>query len=68
MKKYDLGDGPMFTHVESEGMDLRDWFAGMALAGILADSKIKGVVKSDYDCIATASYLYADAMLKAREG
>ena len=67
MKKYDLVDVPMFTQIESEGMTLRDYFAGQALVGILADSKIKGGVKSDYDCIATASYLYADAMLKARE-
>lgn len=45
------------------GMSLRDWFAGQALAGMLADSNVKGqpVV------IADGAYRLADAMLEARK-
>ncbi len=38
------------------GMTLRDWFAGQALAGLLA----RGPAKAEL------AYTYADAMLKAR--
>lgn len=45
------------------GMTLRDWFAGQALAGLLAESM--------HDCgpsgIAHDCYQYADAMLEARK-
>jgi len=51
-----------FVHQESDGMTLRDYFAGQALAGMLAgadswpDSKIT----------ANAAYCVADAMLAER--
>ena len=53
----------------STGMTLRDWFAGMALQGLLAGRK---TVATDYannyaKAILEDSYKYADAMLKARE-
>ena len=58
--------GPAFpagnlTHGGHEGMTLRDWFAGQALAGMLIGEWLsdKGV--------ATLAYEYADAMLAARE-
>ena len=47
-------------------MSLRDWFAGQALAGILAvDYKTE---KGEYDLeyVAEDCYLYADAMMKER--
>lgn len=45
------------------GMSLRDWFAGQALAGILA----RGVSSSTSDQkIAEAAYAIADTMLGAR--
>lgn len=47
-----------------QGMSLRDWFAGQALAGLCACpavAKIDG--KSDIDVVA---YLLADAMLSHR--
>ena len=50
------------------GMSLRDWFAGQALAGILAYRSL-----DQYGAfiqgprVAERAYLYADAMLKARE-
>jgi len=43
----------------SEGMDLRDYFAGVAM------QKLMGTADID-DCCQTA-YTWADAMLKARE-
>lgn len=47
-----------------EGMSLRDWFAGQALAGMLANQR------GGLDPIAAHAehaYLYADAMLAERE-
>ena len=44
-----------------KGMELRDWFAGQALSGILATQT--GVSESD---IAITAYNYADAMLRYR--
>lgn len=49
------------------GMSLRDWFAGQALAGLIAQS---GGTALAGDPIAAArwSYQMADAMLAARKG
>jgi hypothetical protein len=47
-----------------DGMTLRDYFAGQALAGITADPSVEDM---DQNEIAEAAYLYADAMLKARD-
>jgi hypothetical protein len=43
------------------GMSLRDWFAGQALAGIMA-----GVGASTWEGDAANAYKVADAMLAAR--
>lgn len=54
------GDQP---HVQMNGMSLRDWFAGQALAGLYASWP--------HDCdqhgLAHDAYLAADAMMKARQ-
>lgn len=59
--------GPAFPLHERDdalkGMSLRDWFAGQALAGLYADSR----VNSSAEKAAEAVYKMADAMLKARE-
>lgn len=70
---------PLFVQEEgcmpsvSEGMSLRDWFAGQALAGLtvtgfsaayLADLK-EGETRAEW--ISRQVYDLADAMLKARE-
>jgi hypothetical protein len=67
--------GPAFPHTEANGansgdvgMTLRDYFAAKALQGFLADPKPfydngEGLPKA----YATEAYIYADAMLKARE-
>lgn len=45
------------------GMSLRDYFAGQALAGAMADSNVSG----DPESLAEAAYTVADAMLAARK-
>lgn len=45
-----------------DGMSLRDWFAGKALAGLLADPNCDG----SYKGVAESAYGFADAMLAAR--
>lgn len=47
-----------------QGMTLRDWFAGQALAGMLGDPERRGSAK-DFSHYA---YEMADAMLAKREG
>ena len=46
------------------GMDLRDYFAGLAMQGMLANSQ-----QQEYfdDNIAHLAYSLADAMMKARD-
>ena len=46
-----------------EGMSLRDWFAGQALCGLLANSG-KSSTPEKY---AASAYMIGDAMIKARE-
>jgi len=43
------------------GMDLRDWFAGLALPVIMPDNRAYPMDA------AKAAYQFADAMMKARE-
>ena len=44
------------------GMSLRDWFAGLAMQGLLVHDDEGVISEAERD-----AYLYADAMLKARE-
>ena len=46
----------------AEGMDMRDWFAGQALQGLLASEVIDNM-----DTFVTRSYLLADLMMKKRK-
>ena len=48
----------------AKGMSLRDWFAGMALQGIIANPANN---QRDIQQDAALAYETADAMLKARE-
>ena len=49
--------------VHSEGMTLRDWFAGQALAGILSNPNIENAF---FKVDAGLAYEAADAMIAAR--
>ena len=53
-----------------DGMTLRDWFAGQALAGIMARMKHSDfnscVDADDFSFVAGDSYAIADAMMVAR--
>lgn len=67
--------GPAFpildlSKTQCEGLSCRDWFAGQAMAGILAHpgDETRGSYHNNCDPsgVAAASYKYADAMLKER--
>jgi hypothetical protein len=62
------GDGK-WNQQWSPGMSLRDWFAGQALIGIVADDIKQGLPADGLDIrhVADAAYRYADAMLEARK-
>lgn len=52
----------------NDGMSLRDWFAGQALAGLLANPVSFGPhMQGDPDLITSAADTFADAMLAERE-
>lgn len=46
-----------------EGMELRDWFAGQALAGLIANGRTSMMT----DVIAQQAYMMAEAMMEARK-
>jgi len=51
----------------SEGMTLRDWFAGQAMQGLVIDKSFIDLYSAGATSVAQQAYLVADAMLKARE-
>jgi hypothetical protein len=51
----------------SNGMSLRDWFAGQALAGILMNYTTQKFGATEQTA-AEYAYRYADAMIAARKG
>ena len=53
-----------FAATGHSGMTLRDWFAGQALAGLMAHPTAEFTAKGG----AAIAYEFADAMLRAREG
>ena len=79
--KMKPGDAPLFVRVDDvivSGLTVRDWFAGQALAGIMAAQN--NAVSSEatvftaqthgckiQDVSATIAYEHADAMLRARD-
>ena len=79
MKAYPI----MYKHpttgliVEHEGMDLRDWFAGLAMQSIITESGCNYPATNSNFHLETRdaenlddaklAYKYADAMIKARE-
>ena len=61
----DPRDGVGVVHAQ-EGMSLRDWFAGMAVQGLMAHPKIGNSASSEK--IADYAWEQADAMIAARGG
>ena len=57
---------PYSSTVPTDGMTLRDWFAGQALAPLLA-AQTPGHGKDVPKIMAKAAYLVADAMLAERQ-
>lgn len=49
------------------GMTLRDWFAGQALSGLMADPGLRPATTDEFDHMARRLYQVADAMLTARK-
>lgn len=49
------------------GMSLRDYFAGQALAGIMANAKLVGVLAESKQDPASCAYEMADYMLAERQ-
>lgn len=58
---YGTGDPRDGMTPSHNGMSLRDWFAGHALAGMMADHEETGSAEE----ISRAAYSLADAMLRA---
>jgi len=56
------------AHMSTNGMSLRDWFAGQALSGLLAypGGNPGGTFEEIAATFAANAYVYADAMLAAR--
>lgn len=60
------GEGFGDPNYDAPGMSLRDWFAGQALAGILATGAGDDDSQALRQIIAEDAYGYADAMLRER--
>lgn len=62
---------PAFPHEHRTGMTLRDYFAGKALQGLLANPKLHTHILKQGGAfggwIESSAYGWADAMLKARD-
>jgi len=69
---FSINDAARVTAVGGEGgMDLRDYFAAMAMQAILPTYDIQDVFENENTqmpiIVATDAYALADAMMKARE-
>lgn len=60
----DQGTGLEWGMKEQRGMTLRDWFAGMALQGLIACPETSSGTNADF---AEWAFSQADAVLEARE-
>lgn len=60
-------DGNWDRRSQIEGMSLRDWFAGQALAGMFNHAGWVNTIDNDQAEAAKRAYLIADAMIAARK-
>ncbi len=59
---------PCGSHEECEGLMIRDYFAGQALQGLLANPKLeKQIISQGQSWIEITAWIVADAMMKLRE-
>ena len=70
--REDHPDGQLHW-IQAGGMTLRDYFAGQALAGMCAGitrfhSEIPDIIVNRPNDLSEIAFVYADAMLAAREG
>jgi hypothetical protein len=73
--KFESTGGPAFPTSEKallrdlQGMSLRDYFAAQALQGAISHGLFNAAKaeKSYAEYLSSLAYVYADAMLKARE-
>lgn len=66
----ELDEGTGHIHAQYLGLTLRDYFAGQAIAGMLANPNglmVKDRPVTDEKSYSFAAYALADAMLRARE-
>ena len=63
LRGFTNGVGEENWESRQHGMSLRDWFAGQALAGMLASEESSGT----WEDFARSAYRLADAMLKERK-
>lgn len=64
-KALHINDDGSHEVIHKGGISLRDYFAGVALSGLLTQA-VPGA-SPNQDLAAAVAYLYADAMLKIRE-
>ena len=55
-----------FTDSNAVSMTLRDYFAGQALTGLLANPKLEKVIVEKQDWIERTAWLFADAVMERR--
>jgi hypothetical protein len=53
------------NNTQAHGMDLRDWFAGLAMQAILSRPDARFATSLDF--VSGKAYQYADMMMKERE-
>jgi hypothetical protein len=63
---FEHGHSPDAANVRETGMTLRDWFAGQALAGLMAAPDLRPQDIPEFTHMATRLYQVADAMLRER--
>ena len=64
---YGSGDLAPGASQQFAGMSLRDWFAGQALAGIMANAKLVGVLAVSNQDPASCAYEMAEFMMAERD-
>jgi hypothetical protein len=58
------GESEVLSRVSAKGLSIRDWFAGMAMQGLLSNS---GEHYGYQEGLERTAYQIADAMLEARK-